>query len=229
MRKEEDDVDGVRLRLWTVATNGVNVSPLGDIWAWRTRVERYRQGKLLIRPTELSGKTTSNHLVESRRNWRRKWWILPYEVSHTSKGSLTCRNWPDGFTSPWKERMLPILIALNNLSPSAGRMRLTDENLEGRMRMSATEAKPAIEADLNPRTQRTQYYGLWFYSESEAEPSSETTCFHRFLDLKLTLAYRWKYPGICIGPSLMGSRGSSVSIVSGFVSRPAPRPTQPPI
>jgi hypothetical protein len=101
---------------------------------------------------------------------------LPYEVSHTSKGSLTCRNWPDAFTSRWKEGMLPILIALNNLSPSAGRMRLTDENLEGRMRMSATEAKPAIEADLNTRTQRTQYYGLWFYSESEAEPSSETTC-----------------------------------------------------
>jgi hypothetical protein len=38
-------VGGVRLRLWTAATNRPVVHPPGDIWAWRATVEWYWQGK----------------------------------------------------------------------------------------------------------------------------------------------------------------------------------------
>jgi hypothetical protein len=47
---DDDDVDRVGLRLWTAATNGSIINPPGDIRAWRTMLEWYRQGKLLIRP-----------------------------------------------------------------------------------------------------------------------------------------------------------------------------------
>jgi len=52
-------VDGVRLRLSTVATNGPIVHPPGDIWAWKNTVEWYRQGKILTLPPKLSGHSTS--------------------------------------------------------------------------------------------------------------------------------------------------------------------------
>jgi hypothetical protein len=39
----DDEVDGVRLRLWTVATNGPIVHPSGDRWTWRNMAEWYRQ------------------------------------------------------------------------------------------------------------------------------------------------------------------------------------------
>jgi hypothetical protein len=41
----DDDVHGVRLRLWTVVTNRPIVHPPGNIWAWRTMVEWYQWGK----------------------------------------------------------------------------------------------------------------------------------------------------------------------------------------
>jgi hypothetical protein len=40
-----DHVDGVRLRLWTAATNGPIAHPPGDIWARITTMEWCRQGK----------------------------------------------------------------------------------------------------------------------------------------------------------------------------------------
>jgi hypothetical protein len=67
---DDDLVDGVRLRLWTAATNGPDAHPPGDIWARRTMVEW--RGNLLIRPPELSGNPTSSHVVASRRNGRRE-------------------------------------------------------------------------------------------------------------------------------------------------------------
>jgi hypothetical protein len=42
---EEEDADGMRLRLWTAATNRPIVNLAGDIWAWRNMVEWYRQEK----------------------------------------------------------------------------------------------------------------------------------------------------------------------------------------
>jgi hypothetical protein len=42
---EGDHIQAVRLRLWTAVTNGHTVHPPGDIRAWRTMVELYRQGK----------------------------------------------------------------------------------------------------------------------------------------------------------------------------------------
>jgi hypothetical protein len=39
-----DDVDGVRLRLWTAGANGFIFHPPGDKWAWITMEELYRQG-----------------------------------------------------------------------------------------------------------------------------------------------------------------------------------------
>jgi hypothetical protein len=41
-----DHVDGVRLHLWTAATNRPTVHPPGNIWVWRAMVEWYWQGKL---------------------------------------------------------------------------------------------------------------------------------------------------------------------------------------
>jgi hypothetical protein len=41
------------------------------IWVWRTTVECYRHGKLLIRPSKLSGNPPSSHLV-AKQNRRRK-------------------------------------------------------------------------------------------------------------------------------------------------------------
>jgi hypothetical protein len=49
--------------LWTAATNGSIVHSTGHIWEWKTMVEWYWHGKLLIRQPELSGNTTSSHPV----------------------------------------------------------------------------------------------------------------------------------------------------------------------
>jgi hypothetical protein len=44
---------------------------------WWNEIDRC---KLLIRPPELSGNPTSSHLVASRRNGQKKWWISSCEV-----------------------------------------------------------------------------------------------------------------------------------------------------
>jgi hypothetical protein len=67
-RVDDDDhhhhhVCGVRLRLWTAATNRPIFHPPVDILAWRTMVEWNRQSHLLIRPSEVDVNPTRSHLV----------------------------------------------------------------------------------------------------------------------------------------------------------------------
>jgi hypothetical protein len=63
--------DGVRLSLWTAATNEPIVQLTGDIWAWRMKVEGYRQGKLIRQP-QSSGNPISSHLVEKQKELEKK-------------------------------------------------------------------------------------------------------------------------------------------------------------
>jgi hypothetical protein len=70
----DDHVYGVRLRLWTAATNGPIVHPLDDTWAWRTIVDWCRRR---ITPWQSYRRS---HQVANRRNGRREWWIWPCEV-----------------------------------------------------------------------------------------------------------------------------------------------------
>jgi len=58
------DYDGVRLCLWTAATNGPTVHPPGDMWVWRAMVEWYWQEK-----TEELGEKPVQH--KSHMDWPR--------------------------------------------------------------------------------------------------------------------------------------------------------------
>jgi hypothetical protein len=118
--------NGVRLRLWTAATNGPVVHPPGDTWAWRTMVELYQQGKTPVSPTTALRKSyqqSSSSRVGRTGEGNDEFCLTKY-LFHTSKGSLTChkflRDGADSFTFPPKEGVLQIFIALKNPSPSAG-------------------------------------------------------------------------------------------------------------
>jgi hypothetical protein len=76
-------------------------------------VEWYRQGKS-TRALWQACQQSSN----SKAGGTRSKLILPYEVFHTLKGFLTCRkilHGAGGFTSPPKEIVLWILIALGRV------------------------------------------------------------------------------------------------------------------
>jgi hypothetical protein len=107
-------------RLRTAATNVPIIHPPGDIWAWRTMVEWYRQGKAPDLSTELSGSPTRRVIweqVEETDGVR----ILHIQYLKYLKGYLTCRkilrHGASGFTSHPKMR---IFIALQNPSPRPG-------------------------------------------------------------------------------------------------------------
>jgi hypothetical protein len=84
----------VRRFLWTADTNGPIVHPPGDIWAWRTMVEWYRQGKAPDSSPSLSGNHTISHLVANQKElgegsdelYLRRIFV------HTSKWLFTCRE-----------------------------------------------------------------------------------------------------------------------------------------
>jgi hypothetical protein len=107
--------------------------------------EWYRQGKLLIRPPELSGNSTSSHLVAKQKELAKE--IINLAVR--SNGSLTCskilRHMADGFTSLRREaccgflsplkvhRSRPVLNS-RTLDPSASTLIITPPRMTGPLR-----------------------------------------------------------------------------------------------
>jgi hypothetical protein len=90
--------------LWTAATNGSIVHSTGHIWEWKTPDSSTRA--LWQSPSSKAGWTGEGNNK----------FCLTKHLSHTSKGSLTCRkilrHGTEGFTSPPKEDVLQIFIAL---------------------------------------------------------------------------------------------------------------------
>jgi hypothetical protein len=119
---EEDNdvhVDGVRLRLWTAVTNWPTVHPPGDVWTRITMVEWCKKRRTPDSSTRATCKSYQHsHLVASRRNGRREWWICPCEELLFIRAScfFMCRKnlrlEASGFTVPSKENVSRIFIAL---------------------------------------------------------------------------------------------------------------------
>jgi hypothetical protein len=130
-RKSKDDdhhhVDGERLHLWTAAINGPIVHSPGDIWAWRSTVKWYRQGKTPDSSTRglRQSYKQSNLVAKQEELAKENEFCLTKYLFHTSKGSITChkilRHGADYFTSPPKKSCSAgFLSPLRNSSPSAG-------------------------------------------------------------------------------------------------------------
>jgi hypothetical protein len=127
-RHDDDDghVDVLRLRLWTVATNGPIFHPPGDTWALRTMMEWCRRRKTPDSSTRaLRQSYHQSYSVVSRRNGEgndefglAKYFCLHSQVIFTCHKVL--RHGANGFTSPPKEGVLRIFTALKDPSPSLG-------------------------------------------------------------------------------------------------------------
>jgi hypothetical protein len=115
---DDNNVDRVRLSFWTAATNGPVFHPPGDICECNNHGVMIsigeiswfvHQSSLAILPAEISS------IKAGETGWR-KWLALPSIFVHTSKRCLTCRKTlrrvANGFTSPPKEGVLRIIIAL---------------------------------------------------------------------------------------------------------------------
>jgi hypothetical protein len=105
-----DHVHEVRLHLWTPATNEPVVHSPGDVWAWRTMMEWYRQGKLQIRPPQLSGNPNSSHLAANQRELGEGNYEFSIEVTFSCHKIL--QHGADGFTCPPKEGVQRIFSPL---------------------------------------------------------------------------------------------------------------------
>jgi hypothetical protein len=117
----------VRPRLWTSATNGHFVYPLGDKWAWRIMVDDVDWGTLLILPPErsLSILPVQPSSCKMERIWAKEMIDVAYEIFLSySKTSLTCRkilrHGAFCFTSPPKKVLLRIFIAFKTPSHRPG-------------------------------------------------------------------------------------------------------------
>jgi hypothetical protein len=76
-----DHVDGVRVRLWTAASNGSIIHFPVDIWAWRTMVKWYWQGKTLdLSTTALPGNPTAEPYSSKSGGTSQKEMNLAFEV-----------------------------------------------------------------------------------------------------------------------------------------------------
>jgi hypothetical protein len=118
---DDNHVDVVRPCLWTATTNGLIVHSRDDVWVWRAMVERRRQEKTPDSSTRAlcqSYEHSHEELGEGNGFGLRSIFV------HTKKWHFSYREilryGTSGFTSPPKEGVLRILIALKNPSPSAG-------------------------------------------------------------------------------------------------------------
>jgi len=125
--QSHDDVNGVRLHLWSVATNGPVVHPSVDAWSWRTMVEWYQQGKTPNSSNRALWQSyQQSHLVANVEELGKK----NYEFSlqsifvPTSEWFFKCHKilWRGtySFTSALKEGVLWIFIAVKNPSLQLG-------------------------------------------------------------------------------------------------------------
>jgi hypothetical protein len=113
-------VEGVRLCLWPAATSGPIVHLPGDICEVIMSTEKnwfIHQNSLAILPAESSGR--------KQEEWVKGVRFCLCEVYHsTCKWFFTCHkilwHWASGFTSPLKEGMLRIFVALKYPSPRLG-------------------------------------------------------------------------------------------------------------
>jgi hypothetical protein len=112
---DDDHVDGGRLYLWAAATNGPIVQIPGDVWAWGTMVEWYRQGKIPDSSTRALWQFyQQNYLVVKQEVWEIMKFALRNISFLLSKGSLTCRKiLRHGADSCWfrKEYVKPYLVS----------------------------------------------------------------------------------------------------------------------
>jgi hypothetical protein len=114
-----DNVDGLNLRLLIAATNRPIVHPTGYTWEWRTVVEWYRQEKIPDSSTRtLCQSYQQGNIVTKQEKLAKQMMNLALRTIfvHTSKDNFTCRKIlgyaADGFSSPPKEdvrRILPLL------------------------------------------------------------------------------------------------------------------------
>jgi hypothetical protein len=115
---DDDYVEGVRLSLWILAIIGLILHHPRDIWTWRTMVRWYWQSSLTI----IQGKSSSSKAEKLCKEMVNL--SLRSIFVYTPKRSLTCRkilrHGADGFTSPPKEGVLRIFIAVKNSSALAG-------------------------------------------------------------------------------------------------------------
>jgi hypothetical protein len=114
---DDDDVDGVGLRLWIPATNGTIIRPPGDIWVWRTMVEWNWQEKTPDSSTRSLWQSYPQSSSEAGGTDEGiDEFCLAKNLFRTSKGSLTCRKilrqGANGFTSPLNVGMLLNFFAL---------------------------------------------------------------------------------------------------------------------
>jgi len=107
----DDNVDGVILRLWTAATNWSVFHPSGDVRTWSTMTEWYREGKTPDSSTRTNWQSyKQSHLVAKQEELAREVMNLAAQsiFLYTSKGFLTCRkilrHGTDGFIYPPKAR-----------------------------------------------------------------------------------------------------------------------------
>jgi hypothetical protein len=95
-----------------------------DIWAWRKMVEWDREGIWFVQHSSVAFLTAESCSSKEGELAKEVMNFVSRSIAFIPYGSLTCRkilpHGTDGFTSPPKEGVLRIFIALKHPSPLAG-------------------------------------------------------------------------------------------------------------